>query len=521
MLRDLEEIVVKIKKEHIRGYMQESLNCYNAKSYRGSVIMATIAAMHDLYEKIDGLANSVTEARRLIEDINVRKSNESIYEKYMVEQAAAMSILTPAEKTKILSYLDIRNQCAHPNEHVSTAEEARAVFTGYIDTIISQPALLGPSYISNFVSRLESSSFFPTYKKEDIIDTVNEELKKLHDKTKKPLAKKLIAIIETGEVNEVKCKNANCFISGMLVVIKDEQQLRNICGEFSNLIERENLFGSILYMTKMVPEMVNLLETIDRKRYISKLITIINEVEAVKENEVVQLLLERRILATHEINELVEKYAHEIQDSVQKVAGVTSRSSVSNLKKYTKPVSILNISILDNLFFEKLLELIRDGDYNNVNDSLEMLLELDNDFIKRMDAKYHTDVVIQIIRQANGPGRGSDKANEILKEKFSVISCLVDYFLEYTTQNYEQLSYVMIKQHLEVPNMLKIIDSTNNHDFLQKIVDLIKEFVNEDVLENSYLLDNISRNIKKDYNFENWLNISEQIERFLEESSVS
>lgn len=46
--------------------MQEALNCYHAKSYRGCVFMSTIAAMHDLYEKIDGLASSIPEAKELI-----------------------------------------------------------------------------------------------------------------------------------------------------------------------------------------------------------------------------------------------------------------------------------------------------------------------------------------------------------------------------------------------------------------------------------------------------------------------
>lgn len=215
----------------------------------------------------------------------------------------------------------------------------------------------------------------------------------------------------------------------MLVVIEDEQQLRNICRGFSNLIERENLFGSIIYMTKMAPEMVNLLEVIDRNRYIANLIKSINKEPAITENEIVQLLLERGILSKHEVSDLVEKYKSGIQNSVQKtLIGETLRSSVNNLKKWTKPVSTLNISTLDNMYFEKLLELIRDADYNNVNDALDMLLELDEAFIKRMNSKYHTDVIIQIVRQAHGQGRGSDIANKILKSKFEGISFLVDYF---------------------------------------------------------------------------------------------
>ncbi|WP_215582758.1 hypothetical protein [Bacillus mycoides] len=78
----MEVIVTGIKKYHIKKYMQEALNCYNAKSYRGCVIMSTIAAMHDLYEKIDGLASSIPEARTLINDIGQRKANGDNYERF-------------------------------------------------------------------------------------------------------------------------------------------------------------------------------------------------------------------------------------------------------------------------------------------------------------------------------------------------------------------------------------------------------------------------------------------------------
>ncbi|MCR8861110.1 hypothetical protein [Bacillus pseudomycoides] len=511
----MEEIVVRIKKEHIREYMQEALNCYNAKSYRGCVIMSTIAAMHDLYEKIDGLASSVQEARELITEIEKRKSTEDTYERHMVEKAGSITILTSAERTKILSYLDIRNQCAHPNEHISTAEEARAVFTGYIDTIISQPALLGPSYTKTFVSRLESNNFFPKYDRDVVIDTVKNELKKLHNKTRKPLAKKLISIIETEEVNSVKWNNAKHFIAGMLVLITDEDQLRNICMEFSNLIERDNFFDSMLFITKMAPKTVNLLESIDRKRYMANLIKSVNTESSTEGNEVVQLVLKEGALQENEISEIVEKYKTGIQGSVQKAAFGTLRSSVDNLNKWSNIVKHLNISILDEIYFENLLELIRDSDYNIVNDALEMLEQLDGSFIKRMNAKYHTDVVIQIVRKANGPGRGSDTANKILESKFERISFLVDYFLEYATQNYEQLSYVLIQQHYDIEHLLMIIDITNNHDFLKKVVQLIIASYDDDELHNGHILGQINWFIAHEYSREIWTNLSADIAPYI------
>lgn len=517
----MEVIVTGIKKYHIKKYMQEALNCYNAKSYRGCVIMSTIAAMHDLYEKIDGLASSIPEAKELIKKIRQKKANGDNYEKYMVEQAASISILTVAEKKIILLYLDIRNQCAHPNEHVSTAEEARAVFTGYIDSIISQPALLGPSYTNAFVNRLESTSFFPKPDKDGVIHTVQNELEKLHNNTKKPLAKKLISIIETNEIDSAKWSNAKHFIAGMLAVITDEDQLRNICMGFRNLIERDHLFDSMLFITKIAPKTVNFLDSVDRERFMANLINFADAENSNVGNDVVQLIFKEGALQLNELSELVAKYKAEIQVSVQKTEFGTLRISVDNLHKSSNIVNHLNVSILDELYFENLLELIRDADYNIVNAALEMLEGLDATFIKRMNAKDHTDVVIQIVRKANGPGRGSDKANEILKSKFGKINFLVDYFLEYTTQNYEQLSYVLVQQRLDAEYLLKIIDITNNHDFLKKAVELIIKSYDKDELENGRILDHINWLITHEYDIENWTNLSKDIDLCIEGNKVN
>lgn len=521
MLRDMEEIVVKIKKYHIKRYMQEALNCYNAKSYRGCVIMSTIAAMHDLYEKIDGLASSIPEAKTLIAEIKKRKANGDNYERYMVEKATAISILTSEEKKIILLYLDIRNQCAHPNEHISTAEEARAVFTGYIDTIISQPALLGPSYTTAFVGRLESTSFFPKQDKDGVIGIVKNELEKLHNNTKKPLAKKLISIIETEANDSTKWNNAKNFLAGMLAVITDEDQLRNICMEFSNLIERENLFNSILFITKMAPKTVNFLDSVDRERFMASLIKSADTENSTEGNEVVHLVFKEGALQLNELSELVEKYTAELQVSVQKTRFGTLRISVDNLNKLSNIVYHLNVSILDELYFEKLLELIRDTDYNIVNAALEMLEGLDATFIKRMTAKNHADVIIQIIKQANGPGRGSDVANKILKSKFEGISFLVDYFLEYTTQNHKQLNYVLKEQLLNIEDLLLIIDMANKHDFLKKVTDLIIASYDNEDLWNRNFLDQINWSITNNYNIETWNDLSQNIVTFIEENKVT
>ncbi|WP_044797447.1 hypothetical protein [Bacillus cereus] len=368
---------------------------------------------------------------------------------------------------------------------------------------------------------MESTSFFPKQDKDGVIDTVQNELEKLHNNTKKPLAKKLISIIETEKIDSTKWSNAKCFIAGMLAVITDEDHLRNICIEFSNLIERETLFDSMLFITKIAPKTVNFLDTVDRERFMANLIKSADAENSSEGNDVVHLIFKEGALQLNELSELVDKYKAEIQGSVQKTQFGTLRTSVDNLNKWSNIVNHLNVSILDELYFEKLLELIRDADYNIVNAALEMLEGLDATFIKRMKAKNHADVVIQIMKQAHGPGRGSDTANKILKSKFEGISFLVEYFLEYTTQNYEQLSYVIREQHLDIEYLLMIIDITHKHDFLKEVVDLIIESYNNDDMWDGHFLDQINWLITHKYNIGVWNDIPQNITTFIDENKVT
>lgn len=66
-----------------------------------------------------------------------------------------------------------------------------------------------------------------------------------------------------------------------------------------------------------------------------------------------------------------------------------------------------------------------------------------------------------------------------------------------------------------------IIDNTNNHDFLKKVVELIIASYDENELENEYILHYISGVVKRKYNIENWTNLSKNIDQFIEGNKVS
>ncbi|NRG34980.1 hypothetical protein, partial [Niallia circulans] len=483
MLRDMEEVVVNIKKENIRNYMKEALNCYNVGSYRGCIILSTIAAMHDLYEKIDILANSVKEARELVKEIDKLKSEGNVYERFMVEKASAITILTPEEKKKISAYLDIRNQCAHPNLHISSAEEARAVFMGLIDEVINKPALLGPAYIGVFIERLENEKFFPNFTKDNILNTVNEEIVKLHKQTIIPIVDKTITLIETSQSDSIKWKNAAAFIAGMLVVIKNEEQLRAISQRFNKLVEKESLFDSMIIFTKMFPQVVSFLQPSDRNRYISQLNSTIKKHRTTERMNVIKLLMQNQILNETETEDFINNLETEINNTIKIVSDNTSRASVSNLNEWSSFVNDINIQPIDNTFFNVLYMLISDNDYNVVNDAINLFKILHEDFIMRIDGNILVNIFIEIIKQAHGPGRGSDEANNLISTNFTQIQFLLDYFIDYSTKDFEQLSYVMEKLFRGEEYILKVIYYSQRYDALDKVINIYMDSFENDSIE--------------------------------------
>lgn len=140
MLRDMEELLNRIRDYEIKEYMKEALLCYNNKSYKACIILSMSAAMYDLHKKIKSLAPMIKECRELDDDINKIKENLKPYEKTMIERCASsnIGILSFTEGVILQNYREYRNLCAHPSGHKSSPEEARSVFSGVIDILLSK-----------------------------------------------------------------------------------------------------------------------------------------------------------------------------------------------------------------------------------------------------------------------------------------------------------------------------------------------------------------------------------------------
>ena len=150
MIRDMELLLNRVYDDEIKSYLHEALNCYSVEAYRACVILSIIGGIHDLHNKLKGLASSNKDIAELEANVSKAKENLMPYERLLVDGCAKSNIdlLSPSEAKELNRCLDIRNDCAHPSGYICTAECARYVYSTIIDILASKPALLGQQYIN-------------------------------------------------------------------------------------------------------------------------------------------------------------------------------------------------------------------------------------------------------------------------------------------------------------------------------------------------------------------------------------
>lgn len=252
MLRDMEELLNSVSKSEIKDYFREALNCYNSGSYKACVVFSVIAGMYDLHQKVKDLASSDKEFRYLDESINARKNKFECYERYLVEQCGTEKIdmLNPNETKELIRCIDIRNDCAHPNDFICSPEKARDVYSSIIDIISSKPSLYGYNKINHILTEFKEKTFFPVIKNEKIEKIIKELIIKFHRKAI-PILMKRIAETIINTDNDVLRKNAILFLA------ISEKCIDNYSEEYlSNFIKNENE----KYLLQLLEVNINLLE---------------------------------------------------------------------------------------------------------------------------------------------------------------------------------------------------------------------------------------------------------------------
>lgn len=165
MIRDLEELLLRVPDLDSREFMKEAVRCYQAGAYRASVVMAVSAGMDDLRRKLNRLASSGASSHEIAtaaQFVEKQFQAQLPFEKGLIAAASSgVGFITPSEQKKLDALLTTRNLNAHPSGHRSSAEEARDAIASIIDIVLSRPGLMGAVAAKSLVARVQKPAFYP------------------------------------------------------------------------------------------------------------------------------------------------------------------------------------------------------------------------------------------------------------------------------------------------------------------------------------------------------------------------
>lgn len=145
-LHTLRETAQKSRSEY-RDYLNEAVDCYENRCYRGSVLMVWSAVMEHLYQTVSSHKDGI----RLIEAANlqrfassknyrtIRKRDDLLYLSdanffFLCEDSG---LLNKNARMLLTEKLNLRNRCGHPTRYVIAREETVIFIESLINNILS------------------------------------------------------------------------------------------------------------------------------------------------------------------------------------------------------------------------------------------------------------------------------------------------------------------------------------------------------------------------------------------------
>lgn len=260
MIRDLELLLNSVIDNRTKLLLKDSLNSYNGGAYRACVVMAIIAGAYDLKNKLKKIAYMNEEIQSICNEINEFEANHKEYERFIFDAASnKLHVLTEGVGRDLEILLNIRNQCAHSNEHVCTAEEARYVFTSVIDLLAATNLKIGKIAFKYINNKMESEFFLESHTDIELIkDEIRKKLNMLSPDSLLDLEKSIIdCLLSKTDVNSVKVKNARVVLAYLQEVFDiDRKQYYDMI--IDNLINEDTEIFELLTINNKI---INNLDT--------------------------------------------------------------------------------------------------------------------------------------------------------------------------------------------------------------------------------------------------------------------
>jgi hypothetical protein len=110
----------KIQNNDSKGFVEESIECFESELYRSAVVLSWVGAMAVLYDYV--LANKLTDfnaelKRRDFKAKSIKNTDDfrTLKESTCLDILESVSVIGGDVKTQLKQCLDLRNSCGHPN----------------------------------------------------------------------------------------------------------------------------------------------------------------------------------------------------------------------------------------------------------------------------------------------------------------------------------------------------------------------------------------------------------------------
>lgn len=504
MLRDLEQLIVSIKDYEIRMYMAEALKCYHAGSYRACVILSFVAGMYDLKAKVDTLASSHNEANKLNKQINELIEKQNSYEQNLIDGAFDVGIVSPHDHKTLNGYKDTRNSCAHPGGHLSSPEEARNVFTGIYDILLSKPPKIGFKYKEELIEKLKDAYFFP--EKIMIPDVAEKHFSMIHTSALPTICHELVKVIANPDANSKQRSNAARLLAGFTLFTDDDTNIK-IQGYLSQLIEYSEPFTYVIELLESNVNVLKLIHVTDQQKVIvrlkhatlsmdtAELIYKIVLSQVIDEKETLNLwdmvLLHWKIgphfvyLKTSSTDHEDRRVLNLMISGISRIIKQLNRNNIDHASyfwSWKDPVENLHSVDLDRVFTEKNIEFIESKDFDCSYHGTCIMESFSSDFAERVPDDIKNRYVLAILIATR---RKVTAAEKVFNQGFKKRKDFMEAFSSYIKSN----------------NLQNVLDKVNDIELLIQFfintqqLDVLQECLSQMRPENGYKIAKITDTI--------------------------
>ncbi len=444
---DMEELLATVSSSDVRDYMREAMSCYMANAYRGCIVLCFIALFDDLLDKLRELSKVNRAARRIYGDAKKKKEEQAVFESYLIDQLGSTNLLSGLDTDFLNILRDLRNKSAHPSGHKPSAEEARFIFSEVISRFLSQPILTTTKLVDMMIERLKNKYFFPTSQPLDIKEVVTEELKELHRAAYPLLVIKFTSEFTSSNV-DIK-RNAGLFLIGLAAL--DEAELNSVLQKKVIIGKSEDPEYTILILG-LISSNGKLFSGLS-KTCIKRIIKLYSErIDNIKASD-------SETQFSHPIR-VFESLAHVLSDD--DLVKTLSDEIQELFKK--RPYSNYLISTLMNnnlpkiraMYLEEIKKKAGSDKYDVTNDFASTVEDIDGDLGKLTSDKDAFEIVVALLKAANGEAFGAQWLRET---KFTRIPSIKSRAVKYIKgNNREAKEYIQDKLLLDNMKMSGFLD---------------------------------------------------------------